>query len=272
MSTLNHTPAKVLPHAIFNVHYESTQLQEAPIALCINGVCQSVMMATPSDLEAFARGFAISEGLVRKSEDILYVDCASVPLGWQVDITVLAASEKRLKQQRRFMAGPSGCGLCGVESIEAAMVLPNQGTSITATTCGKSLVVTSLPSREMIEAAVRQLPELQKQFDCTRGHHGAAFFNLDNQLIELAEDVGRHSALDKLIGRLSMDKTNQSTAHTGFALLTSRCSHDLVMKASRAAIPVLVTLAPPTDLAVQTARQLNLPLFCQQQGKFKQFA
>ncbi len=262
MNTLSLSPAKEHTQSCYKAGRETTQLQEAAIALCINGICQSVMMATPSDLEAFARGFAISEGLVSKASDILHVDCARSQGGWQVEITVLAASENRLKQQRRLMAGPSGCGLCGIASIEAAMSLPHQQKPSTI----------NIPSLEAIQSAVVKLPALQKQFDCTRGHHGAAFFDLDGQFIEMAEDVGRHSALDKLIGRLAMHTKNQSAALSGFALLTSRCSHDLIMKAARAGIPALVTLAPPTDLAVQSALQLKLALFCHKQGKLKQFA
>lgn len=242
----------------------STQLQEAPIALCINGICQAVMMATPSDLEAFALGFVLSEGLICRPQEIIDIDCTVVTAGWQVDIRVLASAASRLKQRRRLMAGPSGCGLCGIDSLAAAMALPQQNKLGTQSRY--------IPDIEAIQMAVQQLPQLQKQRNCSRGHHGAAFFNLRGQCLELTEDVGRHSALDKLIGRLAMQSPTDYSALTGFALLTSRCSHDLIIKAARARLPALVTLAPPTNLAMQSAQQLALPLFCYQQGQLKQFA
>jgi len=222
------------------------------------------MMATPSNLEAFALGFALSEGLISYPQEIIAIDCSVEISGWQVDINVLAGSASRLKQRRRLMAGPSGCGLCGVDSLAAAMALPQKNKPANQ--------VRSIPSIEAIQLAVQQLPQLQKQRNCSRGHHGAAFFNPDGECLELAEDVGRHSALDKLIGALAMHSQAEFSELTGFALLTSRCSHDLIIKAARARLPALVTLAPPTDLAVQSAIQLDLPLFCHQQGQLKQFA
>ena len=240
---------------------EHATLQETPVALCINGICQCVMMASPSDLEAFALGFALSEGLITKPADSLSIDCVRESNGWQVNMTVLAGIEHRLKRRRRLMTGPSGCGLCGIASLELAMELPNQASYSAKPTLNKAA----------IHSAVSQLPGLQKRFNCTRGHHGAAFFTQDGQFVELAEDVGRHSALDKLIGRLAKYDTNALNHLTGFALLTSRCSHDLVIKASRSGISTLVTLAPPTDLAVQSAQKLLLTLFCYQQGQLKQF-
>jgi FdhD protein len=245
-----------------------TNLQEAAVALCVNGVCQSVMMATPSDLESFALGFALSEGLIASVVDVLNIDCLEQVNGWQADITVLAASEHNLKQRRRKMAGPSGCGLCGVTSLDAAMELPSQKeTSFEI----DSSVNFSLEAA-LIRSAVSQLPDLQKKYNSTRGHHSALFFGDHGQFIELSEDVGRHSALDKLIGRLALCEANPLNKNSGFALLTSRCSHDLVIKASRSGIPALVSLGLPTNLAVQSAQQLKLPLFCFHHDQIKQFA
>lgn len=247
---------------------ETTDLEESAVALCINGITQSVMMATPSDLEAFALGFSISEGLVASSSDVLNIECLERANGWQVDITVLAVSEYNLKQRRRKMAGPSGCGLCGVTSLDAAMELPSQKKTSPEI---DSFVNSSLEAA-FIRSAVSQLPDLQKEYNSTRGHHSALFFGEGGQFIELSEDVGRHSALDKLIGRLALCETNPLNKNSGFALLTSRCSHDLVIKASRSGIPALVFLGLPTNLAVQSAQQLQLPLFCFHHDQIKQFA
>lgn len=245
---------------------ENTPLQETAVALCINGICQCVMMASPSDLEAFALGFALSEGFITQPDDILSIDCEEQCNGWQVNMTVLASVEHRLKQRRRLMTGPSGCGLCGIASLGLAMELPNQEALSQTSASAKSV-----PSADIIQSAVNQLPAFQKQFNCARGHHGAAFFTQHGELIELAEDVGRHSALDKLIGRLAKHTPNVLVEQTGFSIVTSRCSHDLVIKASRSGISTLVTLAPPTDLAVKSAQKLALALFCYQQGQLKQF-
>jgi FdhD protein len=245
-----------------------TNLQEAAVAICVNGVCQSVMMATPSDLEAFALGFILSEGIVDNVNAVLDIDCEQQSNGWHVDITVKAASEYRLKQRRRLMAGPSGCGLCGVTSLDAAMTLPSRNMPGS----DSRPHINALEQASIIRLSGNQVSSLQKQFNCTRGHHSAIFFDGEGLFIDLAEDVGRHSALDKLIGRLAKHQTKPLTAEDGFALLTSRCSHDLVIKASRSGIAALVTLGLPTDLAVQSAQQLSLPLFCFQYDQLKQFA
>lgn len=247
---------------------DATELQEAAIAICINGISQAVMMATPRDLEAFARGFAISEGLIANASDILDVEVEQILDGWQADIRVLAAAEYQLKARRRLMAGPSGCGLCGTDSVSAAITLPEMTQS---TAC--------VPDESAIRMAVEKLPEIQKQQGCIRGHHGAAFFDLHGCCIALAEDVGRHSALDKLIGRLlsqSLNKQRSShknlTGLAGFAVITSRCSHDLIQKSARSGLGNLVTLSPPTDLAVKSARQCGLKLFCFKRGELHRFA
>ncbi|MFT6976210.1 MAG: FdhD protein, partial [Bermanella sp.] len=223
-----------------------TNLQEAAIAVCINGVCQSVMMASPTDLEAFGLGFILCEGIIENTDAVLAIDCDQQSNGWQVDITVIAASEHSLKQRRRLMAGPSGCGLCGVASLDEAMALPLN----TKAELGAQPLMNAVNQGPLIKAAISQISHLQHQFACTRGHHSAMFFDKDGAFIDLAEDVGRHSALDKLIGRLARNPRKPVVLATGFAVLTSRCSHDLVIKASRTGIAALVTLGLPTDLAV----------------------
>ncbi|CAH0991018.1 Sulfur carrier protein FdhD [Sinobacterium norvegicum] len=252
MSTAAETPQSIVATV--------TELQETAVALCINGVCQAVMMATPGQLDAFAIGFFISEGVITDAGDILSVDSQQQPQGWQVDVTVLAACEHQLKARKRVMAGPSGCGLCGIDSLQAAMDtqgLVNAASPVLA------------PRLSTIEHASQSLNSLQKQHQHGRGHHSAAMFNAAGEAVAISEDVGRHSALDKLIGQLTLAK---QPLDNGFAIVTSRCSHDLVIKSLRAGLRCLVTLAPPTDLAVQSATQLGLLLFCYQQAELKRFA
>lgn len=237
------------------------QLLEVAVAISINGISQAVMMASPEHLKDFALGFSLSEGLIHSSNEVLDITVHSHTCGWQVNLQVLARVQHRLKQRRRNMAGPSGCGLCGLDSIEEAMSLnlPQEKTA-------KSL---KLPSEQVIIQARDALPTILKESGGTRGNHCAAFFDLSAKMIAFREDVGRHSALDKLLGCLSREK---QAADEGFALITSRCSHDLITKATRLSLTTLVTLAQPTDLAVSSARKTQLTLFCFQHGQLKRYA
>jgi FdhD protein len=238
------------------------QLLETAVSISINGINHAVMMVSPSHLKDFALGFALSEKLINSISEVLNITVHSHECGWQVDLHVLARTQHKLKQKRRAMAGPSGCGLCGVDSIETAMAL-NISQDITA----KYKVF--LPSENVIIQAKEALPTILSQSGGVRGNHCAAYFDLSAKIIAFREDVGRHSALDKLLGHLSRDK---HPMNDGFALLTSRCSHDLIAKAARLYLTTLVTLSQPTDLAVYSARKAGLALFCFQNGQLKRFA
>lgn len=238
------------------------QLLEVAVALSINGISQAVMMASPKNLKDFALGFSLSEGLINSRNDVLDIVVHAHECGWQVDLLVLARVQHQLKQRRRTMAGPSGCGLCGLDSIKAAMALnlPQETKVVSAF---------KLPTEQVIMQAKDTLPEIVKSSGGIRGNHCAAFFDLSANMLAFREDVGRHSALDKLIGCLSHKKQSMNE---GFALITSRCSHDLIAKAARLSFSTLVTLAQPTDLAVSSARTTQLALFCFQYGQLKRYA
>lgn len=246
---------------LFEQELHLAQLLEVAVAISINGISQAVMMASPEHLKDFALGFALSEGLINSSSDVLDIVVHSHEYGWQVDLHVIARVQHQLKQRRRSMAGPSGCGLCGLDSLEEAMSLnlPQK----------KAATLFELPSEQVIIQARDTLPVMLKKSGGKRGNHCAAFFDLSANLLAFREDVGRHSALDKLLGCLSNKK--QST-NEGFALITSRCSHDLIVKAARLSLTTLVTLAQPTDLAVRSARKTQLALFCFQYGQLKRYA
>ncbi len=234
------------------------KLSEVAVAVCFNGISQSVMMVSPNDLHDFALGFALTEGLINSTAEVLDIVIEKQSLGWQLDLQVLSRTEHRLKQRRRTMAGPSGCGLCGLESINEVMALPT-----------KTQTSAILPSVDMIIKARDTLSQIQENHNGIKGNHTAVYFDLQAKVIAVREDVGRHSALDKLIGSLYSNKQERVA---GFALLTSRCSHDLVIKAARAKIPVLITLSQPTDLAVTSAEQSGLVLFSFQHHQLKRFA
>ena len=253
-NAINQTPA------LYELH--QALLLEVPVAICINGISQAVMMVSPTHLKDFAFGFALSEGLIDSIKEVLDVKVQAHESGWQVDLQVLNRTQYMLKQRRRMMAGPSGCGLCGIKSINAAMSL--KLTKNTDTTGTKLL-----PSDKIIQQAKDALPNLLRKAGSQRGNHSAAFFNCSGEIIAIRDDVGRHSALDKLLGHLSK---HQQVTNDGFVLITSRCSHDLVAKAARLSLTTLVTLAQPTDLAVSAARNTQLALFCFQNQQLKRFA
>jgi FdhD protein len=237
------------------------QLPEVAVAISINGISQAVMMASPEHLKDFALGFSLSEGLINSINDVLDIVTQVHELGWQVDLRVLARIQHQLKQRRRTMAGPSGCGLCGLDSIKAAMLITLPEKRIT-----KPL---KLPSEQTIIQARDTLPAILKRAGGKRGNHCALFFDLSANMLAFREDVGRHSALDKLLGCLSAKKL---ATDKGFALITSRCSHDLIAKAARLSLTTLVTLAQPTTLAVSSARKTQLALFCFQHEQLKRYA
>jgi len=242
-------------------------LSEIALAVCINGISQAVMMVSDNDLEDFAIGFALSEGFIYSMSDIRDVSVTILSQGKQVNLTVSAQAEYQLKRRKRILAGPTGCGLCGIESINEAMTVNSVSSEFNPVSRSPSNQV-SIPQTEIITAAKAALNHLQHQYNGIRGNHCAAYFDLNGHNLGYREDVGRHSALDKLIGNLMKNKTKE----LGFVMLSSRCSHDLVVKTTRVKLPILVTLAQPTVLAVNSALQAGLILFSFHQGKLKRFA
>jgi FdhD protein len=238
--------------------FGQAKLEETPIAVCINGISYAVMMASPYYLHDFALGFALSEGLIESLNEVLEISTTQCPQGFEVNIDVLARTEHTLKHRRRLLSGSTGCGLCGIDSIENAMSLPPPITSTQETV-----------SSEVIEQAKATLTSIQKQHHCIQGHHSAVYFDMNANPLAIREDVGRHSALDKLIGCLH---TKKLMTKAGFVLLTSRCSHDLVLKAARCKLSTLVTLAQPTNLAVSSAKATKLRLFSFVHGELTQFS
>lgn len=219
--------------------------EEVPVALAYNGVSHAVMMATPADLEDFALGFSLAEGILEQPWELLDAEIEAQPAGVVVAMTVTQKRAARLRDRRRALTGRTGCGLCGVESLDQAMrPVPS---------------VRAVPSVSptAIDVALAELPLLQALK--RRGHavHAAAWAARDGTLRLLREDVGRHNALDKLVGAMASARLDPAD---GFAVITSRCSYEMAQKAATAGIGLLVALAAPTRLALDVARSSGLSL------------
>ena len=215
---------------------------EVPVAMSFNGISYAVMMATPSDLEDFIRGFAIGEGIVDGAPAIYDIEIEPADLGVAVNATVSNETAHRLKSRRRSMAGPSGCGLCGIESIEQM------------TRFIEPLETGTLPSQSALDKALSDMRARQVVSQSTSGAHAAIWCDMDGNIVSVREDVGRHNALDKLIGWHSLN------ANSGFVLVSSRASYEMVAKAATAGIGVLAAVSAPTSMAVETAKTANLKL------------
>jgi len=221
-------------------------VEEAPVTLVFNDEVALTLMATPLQAEALALGFCLSEGLVASVDEILDLQALPAGAGLSVLIQLPEARLQALRARRRFGAAPGGCGLCGIEDQQTLLALPAQ----------------ALPALQLAEGAIERalaaLPGQQALNAATGGAHAAAFANPAGELLEWAEDVSRHCALDKLIGRLAQRRL---PTPSGFALLTSRASFELVHKAARVGLPALVTMSAPTALALRAAQATGLQLF-----------
>jgi FdhD protein len=219
--------------------------QEMPVALVYDGTTYAVMMASPSNLEDFAVGFSITEGVISTKDEIESLEVVEQPDGIELRMWLAADKRRNLVERRRRIAGPTGCGLCGVESLEAALpASPSVAAPLTVTP-------------EEIAAALASLAPAQTLNQQTRAVHGAGFWVRGKGLVALAEDVGRHNALDKLIGAL---RRGGIDAASGVVLLTSRVSVEMVQKAAIAGAPIVVAVSAPTALALRTAEAAGLTL------------
>jgi FdhD protein len=217
--------------------------EEVPVALLINSEPYTVMMATPANLTDFGRGFVLAEGIVHNRSDILGVIAMPVENGWAVDVALDEEALAEARMPRRSIEGRSGCGLCGVEKIDDVVRVT------------EPVAHTVRPTAEAILKAARELPNRQVMNRFNRTVHGAAWVNLAGEILLVREDVGRHNALDKLIGALAEAGTDLKG---GFVLMTSRCSFELVQKSATFGIAALVTVSAPTALALDIARKARL--------------
>ncbi|MBS0642135.1 MAG: formate dehydrogenase accessory sulfurtransferase FdhD [Proteobacteria bacterium] len=218
---------------------------EIPVALTYARATHAVMLATPADLEDFAIGFSLAEGIIRTPADILSLEIVPLPEGIECRMDVTDERLNALTRRQRRLAGPSGCGLCGLDSLaDAIRPVPR---------VAKGMAF----SPAMIRNAMLAMPAAQALNAETRAVHAAAFWTPDCGLIALREDVGRHNALDKLAGAMARQAID---AATGMILLSSRVSVEMVQKTAMIGAPVLVAVSAPTSLAIQTAEAAGITL------------
>jgi len=220
--------------------------EETPVALSYAGTTHAVMMASPADLEDFAVGFSLTEGIVGSPEEIESIEIEDMGAGLDIRIRLKDEANRRFEARRRRLAGPVGCGLCGIESIEEAMrAVPN------VRDCGLTL------SASDIIRSVRLLSRLQPMHRQTGAVHAAAFYMPAAGILEVREDVGRHNALDKLAGVLAR---RGAAGEEGAVVVTSRVSVEMVQKTAALGSAFIIAVSAPTALAVRTANAAGMCL------------
>ncbi|KWR87441.1 formate dehydrogenase accessory sulfurtransferase FdhD [Cupriavidus sp. IDO] len=219
--------------------------EEVPVALEYNGISHAVMLATPADLEDFALGFSLSEGIVASPRDVYDIEIETREHGIAVRLEIASRSFMGLKERRRSLAGRTGCGLCGTESLEQVMRMP-------APVQSDASFHTDVIQAAFVQLQLRQ--DLQRHTGAT---HAAAWLRADGHVSMVREDVGRHNALDKLAGALA--RSGEDIA-TGAVLVTSRASYEMVLKTAAIGAGLLAAVSAPTALAVRLAEQANITL------------
>ena len=238
--------AKVVRPDVYAPEEENRQVAiEAPVSIEFNGIGYAVMMATPTDLEDFVTGFAISERLIDRADQLGAIDVHRHEKGWIIRANIASEKADAVFERARTRIAESSCGLCGLENLElVAQPLPN--------------VSPHQPiSKDNIFAALAALRHHQPLNKATGGVHAAAWVDEVGDIACVREDVGRHNALDKLIGATTRDNRSLST---GFVLTTSRCSYEIVEKSVIAGATTLVTISVPTSIAIERAQSCGLTL------------
>ena len=219
--------------------------EEVPVALAYNGIAHAVMLASPADLEDFGLGFSLGEGILAGAAELYDLELESGAAGVTLQMRIAEERFAALKSRRRALAGRTGCGLCGVESLaQVARPLPALAEAGVITTAALHRALDHLKAHQPLHAR-------------TGGVHAAAWADRTGHVLVLREDVGRHNALDKLIGALARADIDPAA---GFALVTSRASFEMAQKAVAAGIPILAAVSAPTGFAIRLAREAGLCL------------
>jgi FdhD protein len=224
---------------------EDDVAEEVPVALEYNGISHAVMLASPYDLEDFALGFSLSEEILQDRSELYDCDVLQEQDSIRVQLRIAAERFVALKDKRRNLTGRTGCGLCGAETLAQAIRRPGP------------TVATAMFSPAQIYAGMESMKAMQRLQRYTGATHAAAWMNADGVITLVREDVGRHNALDKLIGAMASKRMDFST---GAALITSRASYEMVQKSATLGIGFLAAISAPTSLAVKLAEETNLTL------------
>lgn len=220
-------------------------IEEVPVALVYNGISHAVMLATPNDLDDFAYGFSLSENIIESARDIYGCDIVSQADGIELQIDIAAERAVRLKERRRTLAGRSGCGLCGVENLQAVTRTP------------RNIERRANVKLNAVARALAALPQQQPLYRASGAAHAAAWVTLNGDIHSVREDVGRHNALDKLIGSLLR---NGIEPESGFVIVTCRASYEMVQKVATFGAGLLIAVSAPTAYAVRLAEQCGVAL------------
>ena len=226
--------------------------EETPIALIYNGVSHAVMLATPQDLEDFALGFSLSEGILQHKSELYDIEIVPQTEGIELRMDVATECFVKLKEKRRNLVGRTGCGLCGAESLSQALRLPAKYKASSGTYVGLENVINAAS----IQAAFQTIQTKQILQQATGATHACAWINATGAVELVREDVGRHNAMDKLIGTLAKAPPQQK----GFVLTSSRASYEMVQKVAMAGLDILVAISAPTGLAVRLAEAYGVTL------------
>ncbi|MBP6505722.1 MAG: formate dehydrogenase accessory sulfurtransferase FdhD [Rhodoferax sp.] len=218
---------------------------EVPLALSYNGESFAVMMATPLDLEDFALGFSLSEAIICSADELSGIDVHAHLEGFAIDMRIPQARAEMLASRARNVTGNSGCGLCGTRELEQVLRHP------APVAHGQALRATAL------QRGLAALGAAQPLNQATGATHAAAWAGMDGQLVLLREDVGRHNALDKLIGAMAQSRIEVAN---GFLILTSRASYEMVQKAATFGIGMIAAISAPTALAIHFAEACGVTL------------
>jgi FdhD protein len=239
------TPRRIAGDAAPDRAMERDIAGEVPFSLAFNGLAHAVMMVTPTELEDFVYGFSITQEIVERPDEIGGVEILKLPVGYLAQVTIPQERFQTVTERRRNLVGQTGCGICGLVELDQAVHAL------------KAIEQAPKISRQAVFRALSASRDMQELNRATGAMHAAFFVSPEGEPLLVREDVGRHNALDKLIGRMAREKID---AREGFLLLTSRCSYELVEKAVIARAPALVTISAPTSLAVARAEAARLTL------------
>lgn len=227
------------------VHALDQVAEEVPVAMVYNGISHAVMLATPASLESFGLGFSLAEGILSHRRELYGIDVIQRREGVELHMTIAQERFVALKNRRRNLAGRTGCGLCGTESLQQVM----------RPTAPVESDLRLHP--HAVHTALASLPSLQALQALTGAAHAAVWVSLDGAIQYCEEDIGRHNALDKLIGTLAHYHVD---IRQGFVIVTSRASYEMVQKCATIGIAVLVAVSAPTSFAIDLAQQSNMTL------------